>query len=79
MMISLAPSFADIWARRPRVVLTTSFQVHQDTVMVQIDMLHWGFDFGQASSHASAIIGPLAVSVMHTGTLDDLLEIFDDD
>jgi len=50
-MISLALSFADIWARRPRVALTTSFQVHHDTVMVQIDMLHWGLDFGQASRH----------------------------
>lgn len=74
-MISLAPSFADIWARRPRVVLTTSFQVHHDTVLVQIDMLHWGLDFGQAS----AIVGPLAISVLHTGTLDDFLKILDEE
>jgi len=78
-MHSLEPSFADIWARRPRVVLTTGFQVHHDTVLVQIDMLHWGFNFGRDSRHVSAIIGPLAVSVMQTGTLDDFLEILDGD
>ncbi len=77
-MIGRDSPLTGLWARRPRVVLTTGFQVHHDTVMVQIDMLHWGLNFGRASRCTSAIVGPLAVSVLHTGTLDDFLEMLDD-